>query len=499
MRLATRAVVVAAMALAFAAPALPQDAAPDEAELARRFESAPESERADLAVQLAQKMESETRWSDAATWWRRARKLRGSVGDLEGESRALLAFAEEVAAQGEGASYVAAAFEDAKTALRRAREAGSKSPSVFVGLARCAEQAGDAGTQIKELKAACDAFPSDVNVQSAYAAALVAAALSNDALGIQDALATVRRLSDEHPADVSLALDVAALAKRTGDEKVELDAATRAVAASIDDARGWTALWRVFSPKQRWGELADAVLAIAKANPKSTTASHYAGMACATARRFDDALVLLEKAWTAVPNDSAAKLEAARILFTEKHDRDGAIRLYSEVLAKDVSNVQASNGLFFVAKRYTDEGKPALSVPLFETVARARPKDPAAQGNLANAYRFAGRYAESEQAYLAAIAVLPTDAQLRNDYALLLDVMGRDADAVRVLHEAHEVDPTNNDSMENLGFLARARGERDEALRWFRAAAAAALARGDLVVRHRITVDDQRWPLPPLR
>jgi len=494
-RHATRALLFAAAAFAFefAAPALPQDAAPDEADLARRFESAAESERAGIAVQLARKMESEARWSEAATWWRHARKLRGSVSDLEGEARALIAFAEEVAAQGEGASYVAAAFEDAKTALRRAREAGSKSVAVPIGLARCAELSGDADAQIAELKAACDAFPADTAAHAAYGAALAASGRA------AEAVAVVRRLSDEHPEDAGLALQLAAVAKQAGEEQLELTAATRAVTAAIEDARGWIALWKVFSPKQRWGELADAVLAIAKANPKSSTASHYAGMACATARRFDEALVLLEKAWTAVPNDSPAKLEAARILFAEKHDRDGAVRLYSEVLAREPSSVQASNGLFFVAKRYTDEGKPALSVPLFETVARARPGDPAAQGNLANAYRFAGRYADSEQAYLAAIAALPTDAQLRNDYALLLDVMGRDADAVRVLHEAHDVDPTNNDSMENLGFLARARGERDEALKWFRAASTAAVTRGDLTVRHRITVDDERWPLPPLR
>ena len=490
---AIRALVLAAATLAFAGAAVSQDAAPSDTDLARQFESATEAERADIAVQLAQRMESQARWSEAASWWRRARKLRGSVGDLEGESRALLAFAEEVLAQGEGASYVAAAFEDAKTALRRAREAGSKSVSVPLGLARCAEQGGDAETHLSELKTACDAFPGEAAAHSAYAAALLVAGRAPEALAI------ARRLSDERPKDAGLALQLSAVAKQAGDDKSELEGATRAVAAAIDDSRGWAALWRVYSPKQRWGELADAVLAIANANPKSVTAAHYAGMACATARRFDEALVLLEKAWTAAPNDSAAKLEAARILFAEKHDRDGAIRLYGDVLAKDPGNVQASNGLFFVAKRFTDEGKPALSVPLFETVARARPGDPAAQGNLANAYRFAGRYAESEKAYLAAIEALPTDAQLRNDYALLLDVMGRDEDAVRVLTEAHTVDPANNDSMENLGFLARARGERDEALRWFRAAAAAAIARGDLVVRHRITVDDQRWPLPPLK
>jgi hypothetical protein len=42
------------------------------------------------------------------------------------------------------------------------------------------------------------------------------------------------------------------------------------------------------------------------------------------------------------------------------------------VIAADPKNEQANTGIFVVAKRFTDEGTPKLSVPLFEMLAKAR-------------------------------------------------------------------------------------------------------------------------------
>src|SRR6185369_5804627 len=119
------------------------------------------------------------------------------------------------------------------------------------------------------------------------------------------------------PEDVELALALAASAKAAGDETSQHAAAARAVAAGPDDARTWLALWNAYAPKQRFGELADEVTALAAKSPKNVYAAHYAGMACANARRFDDALAWLEKAWTIQGNDNAARTEAARILRDE--------------------------------------------------------------------------------------------------------------------------------------------------------------------------------------
>jgi Flp pilus assembly protein TadD len=228
--------------------------------------------------------------------------------------------------------------------------------------------------------------------------------------------------------------------------------------------------------------------------------AHYAGVACARARRFDEALTWLEKAWTVNKDkgDPDARCEAARILVTEKNDRERAVKLLTEAFALAPMNEQANNLMFFLAKRFADEGLVKRASELFEVIAKARPNDQLAQNNFANSLRFAGRNDDCEKTYLALIERFPNDAQLRNDYALLLDCLGRNDDARKVLLAAHDVDPMNNDSMENLAFLARAKGDREESLKWFHAAYVVAVAKNELTARHRITLDDQRWPLPPL-
>ena len=467
-----------------------QEDAADEKALHDRVEATQGRDRGAANAELARFLEKQSRWSEASSTWRQARKLRGDLADAEGEARTLLAFAEEVLASGEGATAVTAVFEDARVALRRARDAGSRSVEVAMGLARCAETAGDMETVLAELTGAAAAAPLDLRPARALVAAYTVAGRATEALSL------CAKLSDAHPDDAELGLALAETVKAAGDDDLAVRGATRAIRARTEMPRAWLALWTVYSRKQRWGELADAALAIARDHPQSACAAHYTGLAMKDARRFDEALVWLEKAWTLQSNDHPARAAAARILFSEKHDRDASIRLCSQVIAADPANQDAYEVLYFLGVLFTKEGRPAASVPLFETIARARRQDLQAQANLANAYRFAGRYQDSESAYLASIEAFPNDAQLRNDYALLLDARGRTAEACKVFAAAHEVDPANNDSMENLGFLARARGDREEALRWFRMALDALLAKGGDGGKHRINVDDQRWPLP---
>jgi len=484
---------VVAACLAGAAAAQDGTSPRDEKTLRDRVEATQGKDRGAAAADLAKLLDGESRWSEAASAWRQARKLRGDLSDLEGESRALLAFAEDVVAQGESGGAVSASFEDAKSALRRAREAGSKSVDVALGLARCAEIAGDMDARIAELTAAsASARPDDVRPSWALAGALLAAGRRDEALALY------QTMSDAHPTDANLALSLHAAARAAGDEARQLTGATRAVNAAPENVAAWSALWYVFAPKQRWGELAGATVEIAKAHPEGMWPAHYAGVACARARRFDEALAWLEKAWTAKDADPDARCEAARILVTEKNDRERAVKLLTEALALDPGNAQANNLMFFVAKRFADEGDVKRAALLFEVIAKARPNDQISQNNYANSLRFAGRNDECGKTYLAMIEKFPNDAQIRNDYALLLDCEGRTEDARKVLLAAHEVDPMNNDSMENLAFLARAKGDHAEALKWFHAAYLVAVAKNELTGRHRITLDDQRWPLPAL-
>ena len=464
-----------------------------EKTLRDRVETTDGKDKAAANAELGKYLEGQSRWSEAASAWRQARRLRGDVSDLEGESRALLAFAEDVIAQGETGTAAAAAFEDARTALARARTAGSKSVDVALGLARCAEFGGDAPTRLAELKTATAAAPDDIRATRAFAAALATAGDPAESLRL------CAELSDAHPNDAEIAIALSAAATRAGDEAKQRVAGIRAVTAAPTDVRGWSVLWHIYAPKQRWGELADAYVELAKANPSGPWSARYAGIACSKARRFDEALDWLEKAWARNSKDTVARSEAGKILWYEKNDRPGAVKMYSEALAADAASADAYVGLYNIAARYDAEGDKVAASKVFELLTSARPEDPVARNNYANSLRFAGRYDDSEKEYLAAIAKFPQDAQVRNDYALLLDVESRTDEARKVLTAAHEVDPSNNDSMENLGFLARARGDTADALLWFRLAHAALVGKGENDHKHRINVDDQRWPLPPLK
>ncbi len=441
---------------------------------------------------VARTAEEEARWLDAAQAWRVAAEEGGGAAAREGEARALLRFAEEVFASGEIGGAVKAAYEDARAAYRKAAAEGGTSLGVLLGLAQCADALEERDEQVRVLREAVAAFPTEKAPRRALAFALYHAQQS------EEAFALFRSLSDADPGDLNLALTLAEAARTAGDEPLAVAAANRAIESATEDARGWRALWAVYAPKQRWGELADALVALAKRHETSAYAAHYAGMAAGSARRWDDALSWLQRAWELQPLDHPARLEAARILYTHKKDKAGAAAHYAAVLEADPQQRAAADGLFFLAQRTSEEGDPAGAVPLFAAVARAREGDGAAQANLALALRWAGRYEESETAYRRAIQLEPADPQIRNDFGLLLLVLGRGEDARAEFLAGHDADPLHNDCPENLGFVARAAGRRDEALQWFQVAWRASVRRGEDGARHRVTVDDQRWPLPPV-
>src|SRR5262249_27639106 len=147
--------------------------------------------------------------------------------------------------------------------------------------------------------------------------------------------------------------------------------------------------------------------------PDGPWSARYAGVACSTARRFDEALEWLEKAWTRNAKDTVARSEAGRILYYQKNDRPGAMRLFLEALAADPPHPHPYAGLYNIAARYDAEGDKVMASKVFGMLKDARPDDPVARANYANSLRFAGRYDESEKAYVAAIAQFPNDAQMR--------------------------------------------------------------------------------------
>lgn len=492
----------AALLLAFAAGAALAEDAPGEsvrpaedpiAALEARAKAATGDARAAAWSDLARALEAAGRNVEAAGAWRQSGSASPSAEAAAGEGRALLAFAEEVLASGDAGASIRAAFEDARRALDKARALGAKDSAIALGLARCAAAEGRADEEIALLRAACEAFPDDPAPPRALAFAFL------NAGRWAEALPRFRALSDATPSDVRLSLCLAASARATGDEPLAIAAAERTIEHHPSDRRGWEALWQVYAPQRRWGELADRLKTLAEARSGVAICAHYAGFAALNAQRTDDALAFLEKAWTLDPRDVGAKLEAARALLTARRDRDGAEKLAAEVLRGDPANVRASDLLAYIGLRRSEDGDHEGAVRALETIVEVRPDDVVALANLGLERRWAGRYEASEEAYRRALALAPADPQVHNDFGLLLLVLGRVEEARRTFLAGHEADPEANDVMENLAWLARERGDLAEASRWHRLAYEAALRRGGDGARHRRNLDDARWPLPPVR
>ncbi len=447
------------------------------------------------AADLAAWLEARSRFMEASSLRRRVRGADPTTENCVLEARAVLGFAELVLASGGGGGGIKAAFEDARIALRRARESGADTIETALGLARSAAAQGNPQQEIVELEEALARWPDAAKVRRGLAFAY------QNAERFDAATPLLRAVSDAAPDDLLLARALAYSARMAGDEKTAIAAAYRAIDAAPEAAQAWQTLWAIYAPEKRYGELANAILSRTERFPESAVAAHYAGFALSSARRTDEALTWLKRAWELSEGNHEARREAARLLITVKRDDAAAGQMYRRILELSPGHRGALDGLGFLAVKLGNEQRHDEALPYFRAVAEGLADDGRSWANLGLALRWAGRYDDAVVAYEKAVETSPDDAQLQNDFGLLLLVMKRDEDATRIFKATHEADPLANDCLENLGFMARERGDLAAATRWFKLAWDAAIQRGDatLIQRHRRNLDDVRFPLPQPR
>ncbi len=473
----------------------PEGIARQERALREAVEAATgDSERVAAQRALARFLQQHGRFVSAAEHWRAARVATGAAEDAQGEAESLLAFAERILVSRAPGGGIRAAFEDARIALARAKDAGADTAWTARGLARCAEAQGDPDAALRHLTEANARWPDDVVTQRALAFTLL------NAQQPERAILLFGDLVEATPQDALLARALSYCARQSGNTELAASAAETAIRAAPADAAGWKSLWQAYAGDRRFGELAEKLAALATEMPEIGAGAHYAGFAYEGAGRMEDALVWLAEAWKRDPENMAARIEAARIHRDVLEDAEKAAPIYREILSRRPGHLPAVAGLGQIAVALGARQAHADALPYFEEVAAALPEDSLAQANLGLARRWLGQYDQAVAAYRRAVDLAPGDAQIRNDMGLLLLVMRDDEAAAAAFEGAHEADPLHNDGLENLGFMARERGDRAEARRWFQTALDAARRRGEdaLHARHRRNVDDVRFPLPPL-
>ncbi len=178
------------------------------------------------------------------------------------------------------------------------------------------------------------------------------------------------------------------------------------------------------------------------------------------ADRVDEALAVVTEARRLDPeSERLLGLEAATRL--RRGDRDKAFALYQQAIDADGSDADthiAFAGLLLEAREF----KRAETVL---TAARARfPDETSIPFQLGAVFEEQARYEDAERAFRDALLIDPKHAPSLNYLGYMLAEHGRKLDeAVKLLHEAVDLDPYNGSYLDSLGWAYFKRGAFDKA------------------------------------
>ena len=136
------------------------------------------------------------------------------------------------------------------------------------------------------------------------------------------------------------------------------------------------------------------------------------------------------------------------------------------------------------ARAVFDGGGQAEALAILEPIAKAFPRDTATQFALADLYADAGRDVDAEQTIRQLLQVQPTNAEALNYLGYLLADKGRQLEeAVRLVQRALDADPDNPSYLDSLGWAFYRRGELAQAEKYL-VPAADRLPRNSVVQDH---------------
>jgi len=124
------------------------------------------------------------------------------------------------------------------------------------------------------------------------------------------------------------------------------------------------------------------------------------------------------------------------------------------------------------ARAVFEGGDPARAVTILEPTAKANPRDTATQLALADLYNDAGRDSDAERTLRLLLDMEPSNAEALNYLGYLLANRGRSLDeAVRLVERALVAEPGNPAYLDSLGWAHFRRGNLDEAEKYLSPAA----------------------------
>lgn len=265
--------------------------------------------------------------------------------------------------------------------------------------------------------------------------------------------------------DITIPYSLGRLYMRTGDAAKAVEAFTRVLNQNPASVQGRLSLAQAYAAANDLKSAIATLNFIVEDEPRvASTLAQYqeqAGLLKEAAESYSRALAV-------EPTSRGLKVRRIAALFN--------VKAYVQAAAFAAEGqAQHPDDLRFPqlrARALFESGDPARALTVLEPIAKAYPKDTGVQFALADLYHDAGRDVDAERSLRQLLDIDPSNAEVLNYLGYMLANRGRQLDeAIRLVQRALDVDPDNPSYLDSLGWAHFRRGELAQAEKYLSPAA----------------------------
>lgn len=366
---------------------------------------------------------------------------------------------------GKTSGYVASLFNDSELSLKRAIEADPKNleSHQYLGLVYYYQQ--NFPEAVKAFEAALA-----VNEKDAFSHYQIGETYQVQA-EYETAIPHYERAAECDPtyADAFRKLGICHEFQQRIDEAAA--AYTKAILAAPAYLEPYKDVWRLYGEVE--SDKGVAVLKeVVDANPDNTTALWYKAHFQRQAEQFDESLATFRRILELNPASTNVLLETGRIYAGREEFAEAADEYWKGLELNKAANpdLDYEKDAFFTAllgitSEYGSAQRFEDAEALLLKLADAAPSYGFVFSNLGLVYRDWDKQEKALHAYGKAAELLPYDAQVLNDYAVVLDYSFDRRDEAYVLYKRAVEISENGDALENLARFYLDKGQYEEAVR----------------------------------
>jgi tetratricopeptide (TPR) repeat protein len=293
----------------------------------------------------------------------------------------------------------------------------------------------------------------------------------------REAIAHLERVATQPSADVTLHYTLGRMYLRTGAADKAVQALGRVVAQNPNSVQGRLLLAQAHATANDLNAAIETLAEIVDDQPRVASAL---GQYQEQAGRLKEAAESYTLALAGSPMSRELKFRRVAALYGAK-DFARAASFAAQAQAEHPDDLRFPR---LQARALFDSGAPDRAFDVLEGAARAFPRDVQTQFALADLYNDADREADAERTIRQILQVEPSNADALNYLGYLLAERGEQLDeAVRLVRRALEADPGNPSYLDSLGWAYLRRGDVEEAEKYL-APAAEKLPRNSTIQDH---------------